>query len=79
MKFVDKITVIDPSTVKIELSQPFSPFISVLTDRAGMMVSPDAVKKYGEDFLNHPVGTGPFVFVEHVNGDHVTLKRNDNY
>jgi peptide/nickel transport system substrate-binding protein len=79
IKFVDKVTVVDANTVKIELSQPFSPFISTLTDRAGMMASPAAVKKYGEDFLNHPVGTGPYVFVDHVKGDHVTLKRNDNY
>jgi peptide/nickel transport system substrate-binding protein len=79
LKFADKLTVVDPNTIKIELTQPFSPFISVLTDRAGMMVSPEAVKKYGDDFLNHPVGTGPFVFVDHVKGDHVTLKRNDNY
>jgi peptide/nickel transport system substrate-binding protein len=79
VKIVDKVTVVDPSTVKIELNQPFAPFISVLTDRSGMIVSPEAVKKYGKEYLNHPVGTGPFVFVEHVSGDHVTLKRNDNY
>jgi peptide/nickel transport system substrate-binding protein len=65
--------------VTIELSEPFSPFISILTDRSGMMVSPDAVKKYGEDYLNHPVGTGAYAFVEHVKGDHVTLKNNENY
>ncbi len=79
MSFVQKVDVVDPQTVKVELSEPFSPFISILTDRSGMMVSPEAVKKYGDDFLNHPVGTGAYVFVEHINGDHVTLKKNENY
>lgn len=79
MKFVQKTDVVDPQTVKIKLSEPFSPFISILTDRSGMMVSPEAVKKYGDDYLNHPVGTGAYVFVEHVKGDHVTLKKNENY
>jgi peptide/nickel transport system substrate-binding protein len=76
---LSKIEVVDPYTVKIDLSQTFSPFISNLTDRSGMMVSPEAVKKYGNDYTNHPIGTGPFVFVERVNGDHVTLKKNENY
>ncbi|GAA4713875.1 ABC transporter substrate-binding protein [Brevibacillus fulvus] len=79
VKIINQVTVVDPLTVKIELSQPFAPFISVLTDRSGMMASPDAVKKYGKDYLNHPVGTGPFAFVEHVTGDHVTLKKNEQY
>jgi peptide/nickel transport system substrate-binding protein len=79
MKFVQKVEVVDPQTVTIELSEPFSPFISILTDRSGMMVSPEAVKKYGDDYLNHPVGTGAYVFVEHVKGDHVTLEKNENY
>lgn len=76
---VDKVTVVDPYTVTVELKQPFAPFLSVLTDRAGMIVSPTAVEKYGEDFLNHPVGTGPFVFKERVKGDHITLVKNENY
>ncbi|MCR8632879.1 ABC transporter substrate-binding protein [Paenibacillus radicis (ex Xue et al. 2023)] len=76
---VDKFSVVDPYTIKIELKKPFSPFLSVLTDRAGMILSPAAVKQYGEDFLNHPVGTGPFVFKERVKGDHIVLVKNENY
>jgi peptide/nickel transport system substrate-binding protein len=79
LKTVKAVTVVDPSTVSIELSAPFAPFLSILTDRSGMMVSPAAVQKHGEDYLNNPVGTGPFVFVEHLKGDHITLKKNENY
>ena len=62
LKYVSKITVVDEHTIKLDLSTPFAPFLSILTDRAGMMSSPAAVKKYGEDYVNHPVGTGPFVY-----------------
>lgn len=76
---VKEVTVVDPLTVKIELSQAFAPFLSVLTDRAGMMVSPDAVKKSGAEFANQPVGTGPFTFKERVKGTTITLVKNPNY
>lgn len=76
---VDKVSVVDTSTVKVELKQPFAPFLSVLTDRAGMIVSPTAVKKYGDDYTNNPVGTGPFIFKERVKGTSVTVEKNPNY
>lgn len=79
LQAVDKITVTDPKNIKIELKQPFAPFLSVLTDRAGMMSSPDAVKKYGDEYLNHPVGTGPFVFSDRVKGSTLTVEKNPNY
>jgi peptide/nickel transport system substrate-binding protein len=43
------------------------------------MVSPTAVQTYGEDFALHPVGTGPFRFVEYVSDDHLLLERNPDY
>lgn len=76
---VDSVSVADDFTIKIVLKRPFAPFLSILTDRAGMMVSPTAAQKYGQDFMNNPVGTGPFVFKERVKGSSITLLKNPNY
>lgn len=79
LKYIKQITVIDDTTLKIELSEPFAPFMSVLTDRAGMMSSPAAVQKYGDDYVNHPVGTGPFVYKGRLKGATITLEKNPHY
>jgi peptide/nickel transport system substrate-binding protein len=76
---IEDVEAVDPSTVRVTLSEPFSPFLSVLTDRAGMMVSPAAVEEAGSDVSTNPVGTGPFRFVERVRGDNVTVERNPDY
>src|SRR5690625_4561539 len=52
---VDKVEVVDEFTVKIILKEPYAPFLSMLTDRAGMILSPTAVQEKGDDFSNHPV------------------------
>ncbi|BEV14924.1 ABC transporter substrate-binding protein [Herbaspirillum sp. DW155] len=79
LKYVSRITVVDDHTIRLELSTPFAPFLSILTDRAGMMSSPAAVKKYGEDYINHPVGTGPFIYEGRLKGATLTLKKNPDY
>ncbi|QRX82033.1 ABC transporter substrate-binding protein [Glaciimonas sp. PAMC28666] len=79
LKYVKQITVVDDATIKLELSEPFAPFLSILTDRAGMMSSPDAVKKFGEDYVNNPVGTGPFIYKGRLKGATLTLDKNPNY
>lgn len=76
---IQKVTVVDANTVAFGLDKPYSPLLYVLTDRAGMIVSPTEAKKAGTNFALHPVGTGPFSFVEKVPQDHVTLQRNPDY
>ena len=76
---VQSVDVVDPKTVKMTLKQPFAPFLSVLTDRSGMIVSPKAAQDMGDDFLTKPVCSGPFMFQDRVKGDHITLVRNPNY
>ncbi|MCA1322801.1 ABC transporter substrate-binding protein [Herbaspirillum sp. alder98] len=79
LKYISKITVVDEHTVKLELSTPFAPFMSVLTDRAGMISSPAAVKKFGDDYVNNPVGTGPFIYKGRLKGATITLEKNPHY
>src|SRR5499427_6560052 len=47
---VDRVEVVDPLTIKLELKTPFAPLIAQLTDRAGMMVSPKAARAAGDKF-----------------------------
>src|SRR4051812_5949872 len=56
---MDHVEVVAPLTVRVVLKQPFSPFVAVLTDRAGMMISPNAAEAAGKDFGQHPVCAGP--------------------
>lgn len=76
---VQTVTVVDEYTVKLELKQPFAGLLAALADRAGMIVSPTAAKAAGLDFLNNPVGTGPFKFKERIKGDSITLVKNEDY
>ncbi len=76
---MDHVDVVDPLTVKITLKQPSAPFLSQLTDRAGMIISPKAAEAEGKDFGLHPVCAGPFKFVERVAQDHITLDRFADY
>ena len=79
LKAVKEIKVIDPYTVELDLETPYAPLLANLTDRAGMMCSPDAVKKAGDKFQNHPVGTGPYVFKERSKGNQIVLEKNKDY
>src|SRR5688572_23783034 len=76
---VSSVEVVDPATVKINLAAPFAPLLAVLTDRAGMMVSPKAAEALGEKFGASPVCSGPFKFVERIAQDRMVLERFPNY
>jgi peptide/nickel transport system substrate-binding protein len=76
---VASVDVIDPSTVRLNLSAPFAPLLAQLADRAGMMVSPKAAQAEGDKFGSKPVCSGPFRLVERVAQDRIVLERYPNY
>ena len=76
---VATVDVVDETTVKLNLSAPFSPLLAMLTDRSGMMVSPKAAQAAGANFGAKPVCSGPFRFVERVAQDRIVLERFPNY
>jgi peptide/nickel transport system substrate-binding protein len=76
---VTSVQVVDDYTVKLNLSTPFAPLLSILADRAGMMVSPKAAQANPTGFASKPVCSGPFQFKERVAQDRIVLERYPNY
>jgi peptide/nickel transport system substrate-binding protein len=76
---IQQVLKVDRLTVRINIERPYAPFLANLAMYPVSIVSPTAVKKWGADFYKHPVGTGPFKFVEWSPGERVTLAANDEY
>jgi len=67
------------STLRIHLKEPFVPFLGILTMPYAYVVPHEAVEKYGKDFREHPVGTGPFRFKLWDEGNVLLYERNPSY
>ncbi len=78
-EIVRDVKKVDDHTVSIALTRPNAPFLSNLAMNFCGIVSPTAVRKHGADYPRHPVGTGPFRFVQWIRDDRVVLERNPDY
>ena len=76
---VRQISVISSSRVRIELKKPYAPFLHSLTMSSACIVSPSAVKKWGNDYTHHPSGTGPFKLEFWEGPERISLVRNEDY
>jgi len=76
---VDAIEATGPLQVTLKLKQPDSALPLILSDRAGMMCSPKAVKELGKDHDRKPVGTGAYRCTGWNDNEKVTYARNDKY
>ena len=75
----DASRVIDDFTVQVQFSRPYSAFLANLSKPSLGIVSPAAAEKYGDGFLLHPVGTGPFKIKSITPGTEIALERNPDY
>ena len=70
---------IDDYTVKVTTDGVNALFLSTVADNWAM-IPPGYFAEVGQaGFDEHPIGTGPYVFVEWVKGDHITMVANPDY
>lgn len=78
--FVKSVDVEDDYTVLIHNTGPTPYFPSIVAETTQAMVSPSAIQNNGNKYLaTHPVGTGPFEFVEWIPNEYIKFKKNEDY
>jgi peptide/nickel transport system substrate-binding protein len=70
---------VDPGTVEIKLKNKYAPFLGAIAHPNAGIVSPTALKKYGEDIAKNLVGTGPFKFSEWRPNETIAFERNPEW
>ncbi|MEO8664464.1 MAG: ABC transporter substrate-binding protein [Ignavibacteria bacterium] len=79
VKDITGIKVINDSTLTLELTKPFAPFLSILTMSYGYVYPKEAVEFYADKFGQNPVGTGPFKFSKWDFDKELIFEKNTGY
>ncbi|MBA2668238.1 MAG: ABC transporter substrate-binding protein [Trueperaceae bacterium] len=76
----DRTEVVDDLTAVVHFDASYPGFLAAIADwRSGGPNSPTAIRADPEGYRFAPVGTGPFRFVEWVQGSRIVLERNPDY
>ncbi len=76
---VDGLQATDKHTLVIKLTQPYHQMLWVLAMTYASVVAKEAVDKYGQEVINHPVGTGPYKLENWTRNSKIEMVRNPNY
>ena len=71
--------VVDDYTVKLIFSKPVPDILIDLAAPGAAITNAAAVEALGDDAGRQPIGTGPFIFEEWVEGSHISLVRNPDW
>jgi len=75
LSMVDKVTAVDPQTVRFDLNISYAGFADVFADRQMRIVPKDKLN----ELSTNPIGTGPFRFKSWSPGDRLELVKNPDY
>ena len=76
---IASMTVVDPLTIKFDLSRPDATFLHVMAINFAHVVPKEAVDEFGADFGHNPVGSGAFKLREWTLGQRLVIERNPDY
>ncbi len=77
---VDGIRAVDRYTLEIRLDEPHPRFLQFLADSSMLgAVAREVVEAYGDQIMEHPVGTGPFRLASWTRSSRIVLERNPRY
>ncbi len=76
---IEGLKALDKNTLQFKLAKPFPQFLYALAMPFTYVVAKEVVEKYGKEFINHPVGTGPYVLPKFDQGKMITYTKNPTF
>lgn len=76
---LEKVEATGKYEATFRFSKPYAPLFTQLSTSYMGIISPTAVKKYGDQFGRNPVGSGPMKFESWDPANQIVLSRNENY
>lgn len=76
---VEGLKALDKYTLQITLVQPYPQLLYILAMPYVVPMAKEVVSFYGEEVINHPVGTGPFKLQQWVRNSQIILVKNPSY
>lgn len=79
VNFISDVEVVDENTVIVNTHEPYAPILMNLAHPSTAIVCKSAVEADPEGIKTHPIGCGPYKFVEWKQGDSVKLEAFEDY
>lgn len=76
---IESVEAVAPMVLEIRLKQPNAAMLRSLAVFPAWLISPKSFETFGSEMQRHPVGTGPFEFVEWRPNEAIMMQRNDDY